>query len=219
MRQKHKRFLRRTIRSKQWHVTPHRKILPISCGKIWCNLCLICSIVTYNKIGKIRIFGSGIYPLPLLLLIFYFPNFFEQKISENFRKWDIFCGLFFTHCGILIICFSHTGKSGQTSNPLRDLRGTLIPNANTPQANSIPFYWSIKIYRKWLRGRNEVVTSIYLNCRVYILTILKRFVWQLRTPNRHVTETVLEISIITISRLYITFSASSLYIWGANILS
>ena len=89
--------------------------------------------------------------------------------------------------------------------------GSLIPNANTPQANSIPFYWSIKIYRKWLRGRNEVVTSIYLNCRVYILTILKRFVWQLRTPNRHVTETVLEISIITISRLYITFSASSLY--------
>ena len=80
-----------------------------------------------------------------------------------------------------------------------------------PLGYSLSFYWSIKIYRKWLRGRNEVVTSIYLNCRVYILTILKRFVWQLRTPNRHVTETVLEISIITISRLYITFSASSLY--------
>ena len=51
------------------------------------------------------------------------------------------------------------------------------------------------------------IYKVYIH-EVYILTIPKRFVWQL-TPNRHVTETVLEISIITISRLLsITFSAS-----------
>ena len=94
VRQKHKRFLRRTIRSKQWHVTPHRKILPISCGKIWCNLCLICSIVTYNKIGKIRIFGSGIYLLPLLLLIFSWPNFLWQKISQTLGNETFFVAYF-----------------------------------------------------------------------------------------------------------------------------
>ena len=151
-----------------------------SCGKIWCNLCLIslilCTIVTY-KYNKIGIGGLLATP-PFCCHILLPSNFLEQKnlyILSPYKlylnpaqrlkmaqKVSILRNLFEFSCqnifpgvvlstiniqmryfgtifktlwksGILIICFSHTGKSGQTSNPLRDLR-SLIPNANTPSA-------------------------------------------------------------------------------------
>ena len=160
-----------------------------SCGKIWCNLCLIslilCTIVTY-KYNKIGIGGLLATP-PFCRHILLPSNFLEQKNlyilspyklylnpaqrlkmtqkvsfynafrahAFEFSRQNIFLdrtnainiqmryfGIIFKtlwKAGILIICFSHTGKSGQTSNPLRDLR-SLIPNANTP--------WATLFYRQ-----------------------------------------------------------------------
>lgn len=98
-----------------------------SCGKIWCNLCLICPIVTYNKIWNFGII------CPSFLSYFTSPTFWNKKSfalgnphpNSKYHKYsnETFLDIFKTlwKAGILIICFSHTGKSGQTSNPLRDL--------------------------------------------------------------------------------------------------
>ena len=98
-----------------------------SCGKIWCNLCLICPIVTYNKNWNFGII------CPSFLSYFTSPTFWNKKSfalgnphpNSKCHKYsnETFLDIFKTlwKAGILIICFSHTGKSGQTSNPLRDL--------------------------------------------------------------------------------------------------